>query len=208
MTSETIALKSLNSRDEVYRRAGQTMETGFFDAIAKAYANSTHSPASVILKLAVVVMIFAQINNSSPLSEFHTHIKNNPSDHSVFKVFQTTLLYALSIMSKNPNISLAMSLLLVNVSFKPSYRNALIAIVILGIFAVIPNWTVYEYAVICESVYLFMVIRNPAYKFVILMGAFLYIILDQDLIRHFTDKPIIVPQRNLNPATPSAKPRT
>lgn len=181
-----VSTKPTMAREEAYRRSGQTMETGFFDAIVRAYANGTHSPCAFIAKMAIYLMIAAELNNTAPFQELQAHVTNNPSDHSVFKLFQTAILYALSALSASPQISMAILLLSVNYLFKPSLRNAMAAVSILVLFSIVPNWTVYEYAIICEMFYLFMVIRNPLYKLFIVGAVFAFIVIDQDLVRHFT----------------------
>lgn len=185
------------------RRGGQQEEDSFFSSLFKAYGNSSHSPFSIFTKLAIILGIALALGSKNPADIAVTHLKTNKSDHSLINLIQTFVIRFLNFLAPRIEISLALALLFINWTFKPSIRNGLGALMIIVIFSFLPMWTVYEYAIICELYYAFIVIRNPQYKFLIIVAAFLFIIIDQDLVRTYFVKD---PSRPTYTPSPSPRP--
>ncbi|AVK59482.1 hypothetical protein [Nephila clavipes virus 4] len=170
VVSENFRGRVLDSQGISAIRAGQTVDAGLFDAVKASYSNLVYHPIALFFFcMGTFIFIAETYETVGPLEliaqQFHKTADN--STNNLVRAFMALLLFPLEKLIANKIVVAIICLMLVPYSCKPSRSNLFFTAVFLFTF-LIAEFTVLEVFVCSNLFFLFVMIRSPIYRLIII----------------------------------------
>lgn len=180
--SDAAPLKAVDDTGRNLIKSGQTLESGFFESILGVYSNLTQNPALLFSFGLVLFIVMAEskiITNYEPIEKILASLKTISADTKEPVFIQSLAKIGIKLFTfilDNKIRFLSVLVTFLPYFAKPSTKNLVFISVIAFYVLFFPsqNWSLFQSALTSQIVLLFVCLRKPQFKFLILaIGLFL-----------------------------------